>query len=119
MQHQTLKHFKLGILSLCNKHLLKIWFPVRQGGNRVEGAVIFKTCLYLIAPVFVAVHGLSLVAASRHDSVVVMRWLLTAMASLLQSAVCRHAVLVVAADGLSTCGSQALERGLGGCGTWP
>lgn len=92
---------------------------MRKGGNRVEGTVILKklfifdcACLHCGAWTFS-------VAASRDDSVVVMRWLLAVMASLLQSAVCRHAALVVAADGLSSCGSQALERGLGGCGTWP
>ena len=61
--------------------------------------------------VFVAVHGLSLVAASRGYSSLQcagfsLQWLL-----LLWNTGSRHA-------GFSSCGSWALERRLSSCGTW-
>ena len=61
--------------------------------------------------VFVAVHGLSLVAASGDYSSLrwvgfSLRWLL-----LLRSTGSRHA-------GFSSCGSRALERRLSSCGAW-
>ena len=67
--------------------------------------------------VFVAVCGLSLVAASGAYSVrcagFSLRWLL-----LLRSTGFRHAGSVVVAQGLSSCGSRALERRLSSCGAW-
>ena len=68
--------------------------------------------------VFVAVHGLSLVAASGGYSLLwcagfSLWWLL-----LLQSTGSRWWVSVVVAHGPSSCGSWALERRLSSCGTW-
>ena len=65
--------------------------------------------------VFVAVHGLSLVAASGGYSSLrcagfSLRWLL------LWSTGSRCSASVVVARGLSSCGSQPLERRLSSCG---
>ena len=60
---------------------------------------------------FVAVCGLSLVAASGGLLFIVVRGLLIAVASLLWSTGSRHA-------GFSSCGSWALERRLSSCGAW-
>ena len=66
--------------------------------------------------VFVAVRGLSLVAASGGSSSMwcagfSLQWLL-----LLQSTGSRRVGSVVAARGLSSCGSRALEHKLNSCG---
>ena len=67
--------------------------------------------------VFVAVRGLSLVAASRGYSFVVVRGLLTAVAFLCCGAQALGVrASVVVAHGLSSCGLQALERRLSSCG---
>ena len=68
--------------------------------------------------VFVAVHGLSLVAASGGNSSLQctgfsLRWLL-----LLQSTGSRQWASVVVARGLSSCNSWALEHKLNSCGAW-
>ena len=68
--------------------------------------------------VFVATHGLSLVLASRVYSTLwcagfSMQWLL-----LLQSITLGAWASAVAARGLSSCDSRALEQGLGSCGVW-
>ena len=71
---------------------------------------LFSLFVYLwLCWVFVAAHGLSLVAASRGYSSLwcvgfSLQWLL-----LLQSTGSRHA-------GFSSCGSRALERRLSSCG---
>ena len=79
----------------------------------------FFVCLFVyfwLHWVFIAVQGLSLVAASRGYSSLrcagfSLRWLL-----LLRSMGSRHAASVVVARGLSSCGSQALEHRLSSCG---
>ena len=68
--------------------------------------------------VFIAACGLSLVVASGSYTSLwcagfSLWWLL-----LLQSMGSRHTALVVVAQGLSSCGSQALEHRLSSCGTW-
>ena len=74
--------------------------------------------------VFIAVCRFSLVAVSRGYSSLLctglsLRWLL-----LLQSTGCRHegfsscSVWALGCTGFSSCGSQALEPRLRGCGTW-
>ena len=72
---------------------------------------LFYFIYFWLHQVFVAVHGFSLVAASRGYSSLwcagfSLWWLL-----LLWSTGSRHA-------GLSSCGSRALERRLSNCGTW-
>ena len=69
--------------------------------------------------VFVAAHGLSLVAASGGYSFVAVRGILIAVASLCCGArALGMRASVVVARGLSSCGSRALERRLSSCGTW-
>ena len=68
--------------------------------------------------VFIASHGLSLVAASRGYSSLwcagfSLRWLL-----LLQRIDLRYAGFSSCSPGLSSCSSRALERRLSSCGTW-
>ena len=71
--------------------------------------MIFYLFIYFIyfwlLLVFVAAHGLSLVAASGGYS-------------LLRSMGSRRAGSVVVARGLSSCGSRVLECRLSSCGTW-
>ena len=59
--------------------------------------------------VFIALHGLSLVVASRGYSLVVVHGLLIAEASF----VAEHRLQV---HGLNSCGSQAVKQGLSNCG---
>ena len=79
-------------------------------------SVIFFYFYFLLRWVFVAAHGLSLVAASRDYSSLwcvgfSLRWLL-----LLQSTGSSAWASVVAAHGLSSCSTWALERRLSSCG---
>ena len=72
---------------------------------------------FWLCRVFAAARGLSLVAASRGPLFDAVRGLLIVVASLC----CRAWALgtrasVVVAHGLSSCGSQALERRLSSCG---
>ena len=76
-----------------------------------------KFIYFWLRRVFVAAHSLSLVAASGVCSLLwcagfSLQWLL-----LLQNMGSRHVGSVVVARGLSSCGSQALERRLSGCDT--
>ena len=81
------------------------------GNSFVVNFLVFLAALGLRCWVFVAVHGLSLVAVSGgYSSLQCMglslRWLL-----LLQSRGSRH-------TGFSSCGTWALERRLSSCGSW-
>ena len=63
--------------------------------------------------------GFSLIVASRDYALVVMCWLLIAMASLgVKHGLKGTQASVVAACGLSSCGPQALEHRLSSCITW-
>ena len=117
VQYQTFKLFKLCILSFYNKHFFEIWFSMRKGGNRIEGTVIFKKLFILdcTVPSWWCMDLLQLQRAGL--SVVVMHWLLMAMASRCRAQAVGTRALVVAADGLSSCGLWALEHTLGSCGT--
>ena len=88
---------------MANPHLIKVAFC--------------KIYLFMLNWVFTT--GFSLVAESKDHSLVAMCRLLTAMASL----VVEHRLqgmqtLAVAAHGLSSCSSQALEQGFSNCSTW-
>ena len=62
--------------------------------------------------------GFSLVAASRGYSLVAVHGLLTAVACPCGARLWGIQASVVAACGLSSCGSQALEQSLNSCGSW-
>ena len=63
-------------------------------------------------------RGFSLVAGSRVYSLAAVCGLLSAVASLAKHRLQGTRASVVAAHGLSRCGSQALEHRLNSCGTW-
>ena len=62
-------------------------------------------------------RGFSLVAASRSYSLVVVHWLLTEVASLVEHRLSCVQASAVAVCGLSSCSSQALEHRLDSCDT--
>ena len=76
----------------------------------------FKIYLSLLCWVFVAAHGLSLVAASGGYCFVAVRRLLIVVASRCRAWALGVRASVVVACGLSSCGSRALERRLSSCG---
>ena len=64
-------------------------------------------------------EGFSLVAVSRGYLQVVARWLLIVVAPLVvEPGLSGTCASVVAARGLSSCGSPDLERRLSSCGSW-
>ena len=118
VQYQTFKLFKLCILTFYNKYFFEIWFPMRKGGNRREGTVIFKK-LFIFDCTVPSLRCMDLFQLQRAGlSVVVMHWLLMIMAARCRAQAVGTWALVVAADGLSSCGLWALEHGLSSCGLW-
>ena len=102
--------------SITNISCFTVLSPGRADSTFSGGIVFLNFIYFWLHWVFIAAHGLSLVAASRGSS------LLRARASHYSGFFCFGAralavrASVVVAWGLSSCGSQDLERRLNSCG---
>ena len=102
--------------SIANVHLAFTTFPSLFFLKKYS--ILFIYLYFWLRWVFVAACGLSLVAVSGGYSLLWCTGFSLWWLPLLQSTGSRRAGSVVVAQGLRSCGSQALECRLSSCGAW-